>query len=400
MGRFFNHKTVLISFLTLSLGLFGFSYLWVDMGLILMLSATRPELLFLDNLRIWGINHRETLTQTYLGAILLLSLLQISLLKKEFSKISLRTIFIFSGLITLLYSLFYNFLSHDLFYYLFFAKATLLYNIDPYLITARQFGSQDLWVTFMHSTDIPYPYGWGFLSYSLLPALTFGANHFLPVFYGLKLLNALLFWGTGWLLWKTLGDKKVFGFWFFNPFLLIELLANAHNDLLMICLFIVSVVFLYQRKKVYSGMVFFGSLLTKSSSYFLTPSIIGLPVILLKENWRLLYFRLISIALFVFLQFTNKAVLPWYYTWFYMFLPFASLKVKSWVLVFLGGLLLEVNTASYLNTGDWNRPFITSLDLWLWVIFLLILYGELNLRFHTFLSPRLNFLKRDKTASN
>jgi len=350
-GKEFWLEILLIIF---SSAFFLFSYLWLDLGLVLMLAQTRPYLrsfLYLIELKN---TYQETLGQFYLVLVVGLFLLQVAFLfNKSLTKLSTKSLLITAMVTTLLFSLAYPFLSYDIFTYLFSAKMVWTYHANPYTISPERFIANDLWVSFMRNIQFTYAYGPVALLYSLIPMIFFSGKRFILNFFGLKLMNAVIFYFSGLLLLKlTKFDKRIFAIWFFNPFLTIELLINAHNDLLMIGLFFVALFFVAERKFHRTFVFWLLSVLTKYAS------LIGLPAVLWvgKEKERAeRIFRLLSLSILLIIVLQKiRATLPWYYTWVYMFLPFANLKVTSWILIASAGLLLLSGYLPFVERGVWT----------------------------------------------
>lgn len=351
--------TILLTIAALYLLLF--SYFWVDIGIIYMLAHTRPFFNSLFAYRLWGSHHQLASFVIYLLTITTLFILQICVLYGFLDKVKIKKLLILFAATSFIFTLSYNFASHDLFNYLFSAKLIWVFHQNPYQVTPRMY-DQDLWVSFMHSIDAVDNYGVFYLIYSMIPLIIFGASHFILIFYSLRIMNFLIFFLAGLLLLKlNNGEKKVFSYWFLNPYLIIELLVNAHNDLLMIAGFIISMFFLYQRQQIKSITVFLVSIFTKSPT-IISPAIFGAPALLLSKGKRQLYFKAASLALFLFLVVaSSRPILNWYYTWVYMFLPFAKLKTYSWILIYCMGLILLLKYQNQLY--PWY-DFITWLNIY------------------------------------
>jgi hypothetical protein len=276
---------IAFSFITLAgYGLlFILSYFWVDLNL--TLTAWEPINKILNQLKNLGYFNRPLSSHLYLAIVLLLIFIQIYFLFAKFiQKATLKKILLLALAVTLIASLSYPFLSHDLFSYLFDAKIIWHYRQNPYRFSPDQFSS-DPWLRFMHWTHRTYPYGPAWLIFTLIPAL-FSFGRFIINFYGLKLLNGLVFFLSGWLLLKiNNNDRRVFTYWFFNPFLLIELLVNAHNDLLMLGLFFAALFFNQIKKPFLKSVSFLASLGTKFISG------LSLPLLIFKRRrfWATLF---------------------------------------------------------------------------------------------------------------
>jgi len=287
-----------------------------------------------------------------------------------------RDLFTIAGITTLFFSFAYPFLSHDIFTYLFSAKMVLTYHANPYVIVPEKFMPIDLWVSFMRNIQFTYAYGPIHLFYSLIPMAVFSGKRFILNFFGLKLMNAVVFFLSGILLFRlTDQDKRIFSWWFWNPLLVVELLINSHGDLLMISLFFVALFFLYRKTFIKAWLALIASVLTKYVSVVL------FPVMFLNKNKRTSYFRLLSVSLLIFLQIqTLRLVQVWYYTWAYMFLPFSKLKNSSWLIVDLIGVLLLISYYPFIKTGSWGgTQLIPNSRLLLYLFLLAIIFIELDL---------------------
>ncbi len=362
--------TILLTLTTLYLLLF--SYVWIDIGIIYMLAHTRPIFNNLFAYRLWGGHHQLTLFITYLLTITTLFMLQLCVLYGWLNKVKVKRLLVLFAATSFLFACSYNFASHDLFNYLFFAKLAWVFHQNPYQVTPSMY-NQDLWVTFIHSVDSIYTYGVFYLIYSMIPIAIFGGSHFTLIFYGLRIMNFFLFFLAGLLLLKiNKRDKKVFSYWFLNPYLIVELLMNAHNDLLMIALFIISMFFLNLHQQIKSIAIFLVTIFTKSPN-FISPVILGTPVLLLNKKKRPFYFKVASLALFLFLTIApSRPILNWYYTWIYMFLPFAKIKTYSWILIYIMGLMLLLKYQTFLY--PW-ADFITWINIFTKEIMIILTVG-------------------------
>lgn len=380
------------TFLLTALAFFLFSYLWVDFGLVLMLSQTRPYLAWLLNLIGWRETNRELLGWLYLTLLIILVMFQLLFLSERvIKKLSLRYLLVLAGLTSLIFSFSYPFLSSDIFSYLFSAKMLWVYHANPYRIPPKEFMANDLWLSFMRNIQFTYAYGPLALVYSLIPMVFFGGKRFILNFFGLKLMNAIVFYLAGLLLLKTISPKRlVFSIWFFNPLLLVEFLANSHNDLVMIALFFLFVFYLGKDKKVKSLMTLVLSILVKYVS------IVGLPIIFLsrldKRKWYYI-FKIMSLGGVIFLGLQKiRGVQPWYYTWIYMWLPFSKLKGKTWAIISLVGLLLLSTYFPFVRSGFWGgSPLISHFQFWFYFLIFLSCFSESSSLVFNYLRMRVGY---------
>lgn len=388
MSKNIKEKIIIFLLVLIPILFFVFSYFWIDLGLLLMLADGHP---FLNNFK-WIIpfrdSHRLLLANIYLILLIFLFGLQIFLLfTKRFKFLSVKNLFIAAGFGTLFFSLAFPFLSRDFFTYLFSAKMVLFYRVNPFVVPPMNFLQTDLWVGLAHNIQFPYAYGLTSLIYSLIPMALFSGQRFILNFLGYKLMNAAIFYLTGFLLYKLNDkDKRVFSFWFFNSLLVVELLINAHNDLLMISLFVVAVYYLFRGSKIKAWLAFLASVATKYASA------IALPVMFLGKKNKPLYFKLLSfVSIILLLVQKLRNVQAWYYTWLYMFLPFAKLKVQSWLLISMIGMLFLIGYYPFIKWGFWGATPLIPYSKWFFYFFLsLIVLIELDL---PYLKKRIKFFR-------
>jgi len=335
---------LVFSFL-LSIQLF-ISYFWVHSGIYNMLLPSKPWIIHLINYISWGQNFKLTITLIWIILIILLSAIQIYLFSsKILTKFSLKKLFVFAFIAALISSFSYNFLSSDIFTYLFAGKIATFFHTNPYLVLPKHFVGQELWLQFTLWIDkvyyfigpyeITYRYGPVFLFYSLIPFFIFTANRFLGVYFGLKILNLIVFMLCGWLLLKiNKFNKKIFAVWFFNPLLLLELLVNSHNDLLMIFLFFLAVFLISLKQKKWGIIAFILSIATK----FATAPLFF--IFFTKEKIKQILFKIAGFGILFY--FALNPLYSWYYSWVYLVFPFTNVKKRTWILFFILQLILII----------------------------------------------------------
>ncbi|MDA1079284.1 MAG: hypothetical protein O2840_01180 [bacterium] len=322
-----------------------------------------------------------------------------------------RTILWFTLIISpLLFS--YNALSHDVFNYLFNAKMVLIYQANPHAQTALEFS--DDWTRFMHNTHTPAPYGFGWTGLSLIPFMlgfgkftwtwllfrVFSVASLVLVYVGLKQLAGLM--GKR----LTLSDAAIF---FLNPLVLIEIVANSHNDLWMLAPALISFSFLLARKRFAFRSRVFGSLLLLAFSVSIKfATIVLLPIwltilalerfeegsftrlrlpkrflqLLTQGIWerilRVLPYSAAALLLLPLLTNQSQQYLPWYLTWSLVWLPLiGSAKWRVfWLVCSIAALLRYVPwlyAGGYeADTVQWQKYISLGIPamwlLWQWSI--------------------------------
>ncbi len=249
----------------------------------------------------------------------------------------------------------YPFLSHDFFNYMFDAKILTVYGDNPYLMRALDY-PEDPWLRFMHWTHRTYPYGPFFLVVTLVPSfLSMGT--FVIGFILMKLLFVGCFVAAVWALTRI---KPIYGIFFATqPYILIEGLVAAHNDLIGVALAILGVSLLLTkdtvRHKMWAGVLLVLSALIK---YMTAPF-----VILTKENrFQQQWIALAGvIALIGYLTVTTDFQ-QWYVLNLLVLLPFLPRIIMALQPLYLGLLL---SYYPFIRLGGWGDEWHVQLKLWI-----------------------------------
>lgn len=343
---------MMVLLLVISICFFIFSYLWIDKALILTLSSGHPVIKNLEILANFGDVNRKFLGAIYVILIVVFFILQTILILKNG-----RKLFLVFAITTLVFSFSYNFLSYDLFTYLFSAKMLWNYHLNPYLVSPEYLVPVDFSISFLRNIQHTYPYGVVSLVYSLLPTAILSGDRILLNIFSARILNAILFYATGVVIYRTLNnDKRVFGWWFFNPLLIMELLINSHNDLLLVSFFIIAICLFYGKKLKVGLLFLLAAALTKTSNVIYEALIFlaGGFLAFFREKYLAVFSKIAILGVLIFLQTSNIAVQVWYYTWIYCFVPFAKLKTSSLIIMGVFGTILLLGYYPYIRTGGWG----------------------------------------------
>jgi hypothetical protein len=280
----------------------------------------------------------------------------------QFTKISIFSWKLFLIIIAILI-LAYPMLSYDVFNYMFHSKILWFYHQNPHLHAPLEY-SADLWLRFMRWVHTPSAYGPIFTLIES-PAYLLGLGKFVPTLYLMKLTMAGFFVWCVYLvgkIGKTLGwdQIKISQAQFMlalNPFLLFELVINAHNDAVMIAFLLFSILKLLEGNRVKSVVALMLSVGVK----FMTA--LTFPLFFIRNTKLLMLIA--SLALYLPVLLSPGRFQPWYLVW--CLIP-AVLIGKSWsnlwfILTSLAGLIYYI---PYVGTGFWNNslPFV-SLILYL-----------------------------------
>lgn len=259
--------------------------------------------------------------------------------------------------ISVLLLLSYPFLSRDLFNYMFDAKIFTVYGENPYLKKALDY-PQDDWVRFMHWTHRVYPYGPTFLPITLIPSFL-SIGKFILNFFFFKLVNVLFYAISVYILNKL--NKKWAIFFATNPYVLVEGIINAHNDLISLALSLIGIYYLLEKKEVKSRIM----LLIGAGIKYLNFPLIGLT----RNNWNYSNYVVLfaQVGLLIYLC-IDRGIQQWYFLVLLAFLPFFEKHVMR-LNIFFAGLLFSYYP--YIRLDGWGVQ--SNIELKNTIIYLSIL---------------------------
>lgn len=204
------------------------------------------------------------------------------------------------------------FQSRDIYGYINRGAQQAFYGINPYLVTVGEIPNWQVDPLFMnHWLDNPCPYGFFFawLIKALVGLSNNQPNHqFLNAFFIIKSFNVLVYLITVWLVYDVARRFKVANpailsyLYGLNPLMLLQLVANGHNDGLTALLALRAIWALTEKRWDWAALPLLTlSILTKYATLLLLPFIVLYG--LYQRNWRMLLIGGgISIALAVYLS--------------------------------------------------------------------------------------------------
>jgi hypothetical protein len=253
-------------------------------------------------------------------------------------------------------------LSFDIFNYIATAKVTFFYHENPYIIMPIEFLHDPL-LLFMHAGNKTALYGPFWIGLTSLPfGLGFGS--FLLTLLQFKLFVALWYFGTLIVLKKLSKDIITVLLFALNPLVLIETMISGHNDMVMVCLFLLSFLFIKSKKTLLAVIFIILSILIKYTSIFLLPIFVYLIFKNIRKqtiNWDKIFICSGVLMFIIFLLSAfREEIYPWYAIWF---LPFGFLQYKNkfllaFCLVFSFGLLFRYVPFMLLGTYFGPTPII------------------------------------------
>lgn len=317
--------------------------------------------------------------------------LNLYLFYKRTIKLQYFLISLFSSVILLTFA--YPFLSADIFNYLFDAKIILKYASNPYTHKPLDF-PQDEWLRFMRWTHRYSPYGPTWLSLSLIPSIL-GLGKFTLTVINFKIFIAVFHLVNSYLIYKIVSKLNyrmaVFGtsFYALNPLVLIEGIANGHNDIVQATFLLIPIYLLLKGNKLFSLVSITFGILIKYISVLQLPLIIFEMITKKTSLLRLVVFSIFILSFFTVIYSTLGLKVPfvsqgstqiqfqpWYLIWT---LPLIALTVKiDWIILATALCLgASLRYLPYLYYGDWSHPntiafmqFVTFVPLFLAALFL------------------------------
>jgi hypothetical protein len=281
-----------------------------------------------------GYYHRTISTTIYISIISALTILHITLVKKNREN-PIHVALITTGILLLAYP----FLSRDLFNYMFDARMVTFYHVDPYFHKALDFPN-DQWLRFMHWTHRSYPYGPTFLPLTLIPSFfAFGKLLLNFIFFKAMFMSVYI-----WITYMLTKIKREYGLFFAtHPLVIIEGLVNNHNDLIAVMFGIMGIY--YTSSKAISIL----SYLASGGIKFLTAPALFLLFKFKRVKTEYIVAGLIA-GLILYLSYTGEFQ-QWYILNFFVLIPFLYPLIKKMYIFFYGILL---SYFPFLLYGEWN----------------------------------------------
>lgn len=267
-----------------------------------------------------------------------------------------------AGILTFSYTAF----SYDIFNYIFDAKIITYYKENPYLKKALDYPNDPM-LGFMHWTHRTYPYGPIWLVFTV-PLSFLGMQYFLPTYFLFKTLGGISYLLTIFAISRIMRvvapfyEKISVVFFAFNPLVLIESLVTGHNDIVMMALAMLSILFLVRMRYVFAFLFLFLSIGIKYATGFLLPLYIAMLFIVFNKkkaciSWQKIFLTFIIAMIFALIAAIIRSTFqPWYLLFV---LPIVSLLPQRFFIViptFILSLVALLNYVPFLYTGNWDPP--------------------------------------------
>lgn len=222
-------------------------------------------------------------TLAFLILFILLTIIYFIIYKIDCFK-NIKRILIFITLIGIIFTIMLPWTSSDIFYYMGVGELDAKYNQNPYYITMRDYyieNEENLDDDILVQGATNY---WGNTTvvYGPIAQLFFKACSLLSMknitvaLFIFKFTNLLIHIINTYLFYRISGKKKFAILYGLNPFILIEAIANVHNDIIILFFVLISLYFLLKRKNLLLSIIALA--LATGVKYF---TILLLPVVIL-----------------------------------------------------------------------------------------------------------------------
>ena len=231
---------------------------------------------------------RATQTILYLFILAMLSALYFVIIKKRKELFNdTKKMFIFIGIIAIIFVAILPYTCSDIFYYLGIGRLDSTYHQNPYYTTIKEFVEQGENVQYLETdtvlaqgyindwsnSTVVYGPVWTFIC-KIVAGMSFGNVDFGLLLF--KLINVIVHLANCYLIYK-ISHKKIFTLLYgLNPFVLMEGIGCVHNDMFVVLFILLALYFLVKKKNLIGSIIFLA--MATAIKYF---AIIILPFIII-----------------------------------------------------------------------------------------------------------------------
>lgn len=250
----------------------------------------------------------------------------------------------------------YPALTYDLFNYITTAKVTFTHRENPYLVMPIEIPNEPN-LAFTRAANKVALYGPVWI---LLTAVGhyLGGGDVWRTIIAFKLMNAAVYLGFCFMIWRLTKKLTNVIFFAFNPLIVIEILVSGHNDIYMMFFAVIGFICWQKRgliTKTVGLLSIFASLLVKGATLVLIPLLF-----IKKLSWDrllLIAYCLLSIAFFAVAP-LREELYPWYAVWLIVVASFMDFKKQTFITGFsvVLSFALELRHLPYLWMGYYEGP--------------------------------------------
>ena len=254
--------------------------------------------------------------------------------------------------------------SNDIFNYIATARVTYLYHENPYIVMPIDIPNEPM-LHFLQAANKTALYGPTWILMTAAPHVL-GFGNLLVTMYLFKLVAVFWYLVLLLIIWKL--TKRLFAVFFFafNPLVIIDTLIDAHNDVMMMALALLSFYTLKNKRFILSFILLFLSFFVKGATLFLLP-------VFCYAWWqqkhgsapwqRVWWWAAVSMFVIFLLSPLREEIYSWYFIWVLSFVTLReTMDAATWVaLGFTFGLPLRF--LPFAATRSWvgETPVIKKL---------------------------------------
>lgn len=198
-----------------------------------------------------------------------------------------KQIYVYIAIISFIFVIVIPFLSSDVFYYLGTGRLDSAYGQNPYYVTIKDFVESEDNSKYLEQDSVlakGYENDWGNTTVVYGPVWTLICKIVAGISFGnidlgllvFKLLNLIIHLVNCYIIYKITGKKLWVLLYGLNPYMMIEGIANVHNDIYVVTLILASLYFLLKKKNLIISIIFLA--LATAIKYF---AILLLPFVII-----------------------------------------------------------------------------------------------------------------------
>ena len=224
-------------------------------------------------------------TIIYLGIFTILSIIYLYFINKKDSFQGIKQVLIYTGITSAIFIVMLPWTTSDIFYYMGVGELDSVYQQNPYYITMKDYGNQNKeilkndpimkqgYANYWAGTTVVYgPIAQ--LIFRSITKISFKNIDICIVLF--KLVNIIVHLINCYLIFKITKKLKFSIIYGLNPFILLEFIANVHNDVIIILFILLSLYFLLKKKQILPSVALLA--IATGIKYF---TILLLPVVIL-----------------------------------------------------------------------------------------------------------------------
>ena len=250
----------------------------------------------------------------------------------------------------------YPALTYDLFNYIATGKVTYQYHENPYIVMPIEIPNEPN-LAFTRAANKVALYGPVWVLLTAIPHYA-GVGNVWATVIAFKLLNAAVYLGFSYFIWRKTKNITNVIFFALNPLVLIEVLMNGHNDIYMMALALFGL-FLWSQKRFTQKI---GGIILLAASWFVKGATVVLtPLLFFRRvsfERMLIYAYIFLAAVFFIVAPIREELYPWYAVWLITTASFLPLKDHRFIFGFtiVLSFALELRALPYMWMGYYEGP--------------------------------------------